>query len=168
MSGAVLCRRFWLIVALPFSLPLAACFGVWDFLRYAWDEWWIGTPVNDEPLPDVVKKLQAIEADWKTSDDPLRRLAELRSGSGDSWHSSQIPYRGIPSQCHHVHPEPPHERCYGDFNHPGPHTARALAWPNAKDTPVALRSPAKGFNHDNLARFERRLRDAIAQGKGQR
>jgi hypothetical protein len=36
--------------------------------------------LNDEPLPDVVKKLQAIEADWKTSEDPLRRLGELRSG----------------------------------------------------------------------------------------
>ena len=36
--------------------------------------------LNDEPLLDVVKKLQAIEADWKTSDDPLRRLSELRSG----------------------------------------------------------------------------------------
>lgn len=32
------------------------------------------------PLSDVVKQLQAIEADWKTSGDPLRRLSELRSG----------------------------------------------------------------------------------------
>jgi hypothetical protein len=35
--------------------------------------------INDEPLSDVVKKLQAVDADWKTPD-ALRRLSEIRSG----------------------------------------------------------------------------------------
>lgn len=35
--------------------------------------------LNDEPLSDVVKKLQAVDADWKTPD-ALRRLSDIRSG----------------------------------------------------------------------------------------
>ena len=35
--------------------------------------------------------------------------------------------------------------------------------------PVSLRAQAtKGFDHSNVARFERRLRDAVARGKAQR
>lgn len=35
--------------------------------------------LNDEPLSDVVQKLQSVDADWKTPD-ALRRLGEIRSG----------------------------------------------------------------------------------------
>ena len=35
--------------------------------------------LNDEPLSDVVHKLQSIDAEWKTPD-ALRRLREINSG----------------------------------------------------------------------------------------